>query len=510
MISLFDQGRAPACPQPFNMAAHVLTHAQAPGDKVALTVVRADGHEDWTYARLERAVRATGTGLLAAGLAPGQIVLLRLGNTVEFPIAYLGAVAAGLVPVATSSQLTAVEITRIIADLAPSAILHDPDVACPDHPARIAKAALQGMRSLPPCDWHMGDAGRMGYIVYTSGTSASPRAVAHAHRAVWARRMMQGAWCDLRAGDRLCHAGAFNWTYTLGTGMLDPWSVGATAIIPAPDTGIQTLPALLHDHGVTIFAATPGVYRKLLQATPRLDAPALRHGLSAGEKLSPPVQKAWTRATGKALYEAYGLSECSTFISSGPARPADDGALGGPQPGRRVAIVDDAGPVAIGKTGIIAIDRHDPGLMLGYVNAPGETAARMQGPWFLTGDLGRMAGDGQITFLGRKDDMMNPGGHRVSPFEVEKVLAHFPGLTEVGVAEVEVKPGVRIIAAFYTAPMPLDEADLHAYVDTNLARYKHPRAYIRLNALPTGANGKLRRRSLPAYFKADTHERTID
>lgn len=502
MLSIFDQGAPRPCPTPFNLASHVLRHAADLPDKLALSVLGPDGSDDWTYAALERAVRATGTGLLRTGLHPGQIVLMRLGNNVDFPIAYLGAIAAGLVPVPTSSQLTAPETARMIGDLDPGAILRDPGVACADHPHQITLETLRAMRTLPPCDWDIGDPERMAYIVYTSGTSGKARAVAHAHRAIWARQMMVDGWYGLRQSDRLCHAGAFNWTYTLGTGLMDPWTIGATALIPQPGTDIAALPALLRRHKATIFAAAPGVYRKMLQDQDALDLPDLRHGLCAGEKLSRALHLAWAKASGTELYEAYGMSECSTFISSSPDHPARGVALGQPQVGRRIAIVGPDGPVPQGDEGTIAVHRHDPGLMLGYLNAPAESAARMQGDWFLTGDQGAMAVDGQITYLGRDDDMMNAGGYRVSPLEVEAVLSHHPDIDQVGVTDIEIKTDTRIIAAFYSSAAPLDEADLRAYVDDKLARYKQPRAYVHLPELPSGANGKLLRRALPAYFKA--------
>ncbi|MFC6686791.1 class I adenylate-forming enzyme family protein [Jhaorihella thermophila] len=501
MLSVFDRGPPPPCPAPFNLAAHVLGRAKELADKVALSVLGTEGAEDWTYARLEAAVRGTGTGLRRAGLAPGQIVLMRLGNTVDFPVTYLGCIAAGLVPVPTSSQLTEAETARIIDELQPAAVLRDPDVACAAHPRQIGLDELEAMRALPPCDWALGDPNRLAYVVYTSGTSGSPRAVAHAHRAIWARRMMVDGWYGLTENDRLCHAGAFNWTYTLGTGLMDPWTVGATALIPAPGTEISALPGLLRQYEATIFAAAPGVYRKILKDHAKLDLPALRHGLCAGEKLSRHLHEAWRAATGTELYEAYGMSECSTFISASPSHPARGDALGRPQKGRRVAIIgEDGQPVAQGQEGTIAVHRDDPGLMLGYLNAPDEMQARMRGDWFLTGDQGAMAADGQVFYLGRADDMMNAGGYRVSPVEVETALASHPGIDQVGAAEVRVKEDASIIVAFYTGPAPLDEADLKAYVAGKLARYKQPRAFVHLPALPTGANGKLLRRALPAYF----------
>lgn len=504
MLSIFDQGPSAPCPAPFNLAAHVLRNADRLANKTALSVLHAHGATNWSYRDLKAAILGTGTGLLHAGLKPGDIALMRLGNTVDFPIAYLGAIAVGIVPVPTSSQLTEPETARIISDLSPAAVLRDPTVACAPHARQINLTDLIAMRALAPAELAFGDPDRLAYVVYTSGTSGTPRAVAHAHRAIWARQMMVDGWYGLRETDRLCHAGAFNWTYTLGTGLMDPWTIGAAALIPEPGTDIAELPALLGQHQATIFAAAPGVFRKMLQNTGRIDLPELRHGLCAGEKLSRHLHEHWNTATGTELYEAYGMSECSTFISSSPDHPARGDALGQPQPGRRVAIIGPEGPVPQGQEGTIAVHRSDPGLMLTYLNAPHEAEARMHGDWFLTGDQGAMAVDGQISYLGRDDDMMNAGGYRVSPVEVESALSRFPGITQVGAAAVEVKEDTFVIAAFYTGPEKLDEAALHAYVKANLARYKQPRAFVHLPALPTGGNGKLLRRALPAYFEAST------
>ena len=332
-------------------------------------------------------------------------------------------------------------------------------------------------------------------MIYTSGTSGVARAVGHAHRAIWARQMMMQGWYGLTQDDRLLHAGAFNWTYTLGTGLMDPWTMGATALIPAPGIGHERIPALLNLHKATIFAAAPGVYRNILKHAP-FSLPALRHGLSAGEKLSAALREAWALATGTAIYEAFGMSECSTFLSASPEAPAEAEMLGRPQRGRRVAILGPDGPVARGTPGVIAVDRSDPGLMLGYIGAEEETRARFRGDWFCTGDIGIMRHDDQIAYLGRDDDMMNAGGYRVSPVEVEAVLAAHPGITDVAVTDVQVKADVRLIAAFYTGPAPLDSEALAAWASGRLARYKQPRLFFHREALPRNANGKVQRRAL--------------
>ena len=496
-ISLFDKGPFAPCPAPFNLAAHVLSAGARTPEKIALSVVRPTGAQRWSYGRLTAAVLGTARGLRAEGLTPGDILLMRLGNTVDFPIAYLGAIAAGVVPVPTSSQLTEPEVSKIIDHLSPRAILRADGVPCPETDLPIwGEDIYHGWRDLAPLDYAMGDPDRLAYIVYTSGTSGSPRAVGHAHRAIWARQMMMDGWYALTPEDRLLHAGAFNWTYTLGTGLMDPWTRGASALIPAAGTDPAQLALLMKRFEATIFAAAPGVFRQVLKY-PVPAMPKLRHALAAGEKLPESLRDRWQEATGTGIFEAYGMSECSTFISAAPECPAVPGTLGRPQQGRRVAILGgDGTPVPCGSEGVIAVGRDDPGLMIGYIGAPEATAERLHGDWYLTGDRGTMDAVGNITYLGRHDDMMNAGGYRVSPLEVEAALSSLPGVIELAVTDIAVKEDVRIIAAFYTAEAELDEETLKAAAATRLARYKCPRAFIRVDALPRNPNGKLLRARL--------------
>jgi acyl-coenzyme A synthetase/AMP-(fatty) acid ligase len=502
MLSLFDQGAPAPCPAPFNMAAHVLARAGELADKTALSVIGGAQPESWTYAALETAVRGTATGLLREGLMPGDIVLIRLGNTADFPIAYLGAIGAGLVPVPTSSQLTEREITAMSADLAPKLIIAAPGISLPDHSAPVLPLErLRAFRDLPPADFALGDPNRPAYIIFTSGTSGRPRAVVHAHRAIWARRMMWNGWYGLTETDFLLHAGAFNWTYTLGTGLMDPWSVGASALIPAAGIAPTELARLLAEHEATIFAAAPGVYRQMLRA-PVPALPKLRHGLSAGEKLPSELARGWEKASGAPVYEAYGMSECSTFVSASPSAPAPVTTLGRPQPGRHVALIGAEGPVPMGEPGVIAVHRSDPGLMLGYLGQPEETAARFQGEWFLTGDVGRMADDFTITYEGRADDMMNAGGYRVSPVEVEDAMTAHPTITDAAACELQVKADTTVIGLFYVSSGDITEEELAAFAAERLARYKCPRLFLRRESLPRGANNKLLRRVLREEWEA--------
>lgn len=499
MDSIFDQGPPPSPPAKFNMAAHVLAHAEAQPDKTALAILSPTRATRWRYGALAQAIEGIAAGLLAGGLSPGDRLLMRLGNEVEFPLTFLGAIWAGIIPIPASAALTVPEITRIAAETKPAAIVAAPDVSLPDPcPCPVIPTlALREMETTPPRAPSMGDPNRPAYIVYTSGTSGRPRGVVHAHRAVWARQMMWQGWYGLRPDDRMLHAGAFNWTFTLGTGLLDPWAIGATALIPAAGIRPAQLPLLLKRHDATLLAAAPGVYRQMLREHPILALPKLRHGLSAGEKLPDSLREAWENATGTAMHEALGMSECSTYLSGSPVRPAPSGSSGYPQKGRRIAVLAaDGTPVERGSPGVLAIHRDDFGMMLEYLDAPDETAARFRGDWFLTGDMVSMAHDDAITYLGRDDDMMNAGGFRVSPLEIESVLAAHPGIVEVACAEVEVKADTKVIGAFYTGQEVVSAEQLAAFAAERLADYKCPRLFHHVEALPRNANGKINRRAL--------------
>ena len=173
---------SPPCPSPFNLAAYVLEAGQKTPDKVALSLLGKDAAEDWTYAELTQAVRGTATGLCALGLERGDRVLMRLGNTPDFPVSYLAALSVGLVPVPTSPALTEAEVAAIISEVQPKVILNDPAVACPAHQGLVDLQTLRRMRPLPQAAYDFGDPDRLGYIIYTSGTSGRPTAVMHAHR----------------------------------------------------------------------------------------------------------------------------------------------------------------------------------------------------------------------------------------------------------------------------------------------------------------------------------------
>ncbi len=493
MVSLADRRPPPPCPAAFNLAQHVL---RAGADaKVALRLVTANGGTDVSFAQLRAAVAGAAKRLQTTGIGAGDFVLLRLGNTVEFPVVFLALAAIGAIPIITSAQATTAEVDQMLDQCPASAMVQDANIAGPTGPIPcIAATGLVDWAAPHALDFQMGPPDRPGYVMFTSGTSGTPKAVLHAHRAIWARQMMWDGWYGLCPDDRMLHAGAFNWSYTLGTGLLDPWAMGATAII-APGTDVQALPQVIAHERATIFAAAPGVYRKILQAAGLPKMTHLRHGLSAGDKISPAITSAWQSATSTPIFEAYGMTECSTFLSSSPGGARALTA----QPGRAIAIVGPEGPVPHGQSGHIAVHASDPGLMLGYLDQ-GTWKLPQKGDWFVTTDQGVMDRGGTITFTGRSRDMMNAGGFRVSPLEVEAALSQATAL-DLAVGEVAVKDDVTIITAFLVDASPQDCETLAHHAGQVLARYKQPRAFVPVPDLPRSANGKLLRHKLQSLWE---------
>jgi acyl-coenzyme A synthetase/AMP-(fatty) acid ligase len=503
---------------PFNLAAYCLRqNAARRPDKTALILFGAQAEQSVTYAELDLAVRRLAAGFSSLGFPPGARIVIRRGNDLSYVVSFFAAIAAGLVVLPSSIQLTREEVDHLLADSGASALLCSEGFAGAGaarliDDAELARlsafpprdyAELARLSAFPPRDYAETHADDPAYLIYTSGTSRRPKGVLHAQRVVLGREKMLDAWEGLTETDIVLHAGAINWTYTLGVGLMDPFRRGATAVLYSGPADPGVWPELIARFGATIFAAVPGVYRQMLRHEnfAREKFARLRHGLVAGEALPPALAAAFSEKTGKPLYEALGMSEISTYISTGPGVPYRRGSPGKPQPGRRVAILPLEGgetPLPPGESGLIAVHRSDPGLMLGYWRNFEAEAEVFRGDWFVGGDVGHLDGDGYVWLHGRADDLMNAGGYRVSPAEVEAVLCAAPGVAEAAVAEREVREDVRVICAF-VVPAPgalVEEAALQSHCAEHLAGYKTPKTYVFVKTLPRTRNGKIARRLL--------------
>jgi acyl-coenzyme A synthetase/AMP-(fatty) acid ligase len=559
-------------PPDFNIGvACTDVHLDTPtADRIAIVVEdEALGVAQLTYRELAGLTSRFAQALRELGVDAGERVLIRLPNHMAYPVVFLGAIKRGAIPVPTSILLTAEEAGWLLDDAGAAVLVTDEqswagmgDPLChacglrhvilvdsrdssgadalrmteETHSARaglltepdlVARAGLCAatepadapgihihnlktlLAAIDHCDPpHLTRADDPAYLVYTSGTSGYPKGVLHAQRALLGRRPAMQHWFDFTGDDRVLHSGKFNWTYVLGTALMDPLYLGQTAIVyEGPPDATQWIPRIARQRA-TIFIGVPTVYRQILQKTgyTAADAPTLRHCMCAGEHLSDEVLYGWRARFGQEIYEAIGMSECSYYMSQRKDIPIRPGSVGRPQPGHTVKLLDEnLQEVATEEEGQIAIGEDDPGLFLRYWEPPRpdwnqseETVRLRRGGWFLTGDYARRDADGYFWFMGRRDDIIKSFGYRVSPFEVERVLKDHPAVADCAVVGEEVGPDKTIVAAYVlpAAGRLVDAEAIMAFAAQHLASYKRPRAVHVVADLPRTANGKVLRRAL--------------
>ena len=504
-------------------------HLGTPTESAIAMIVEDDalGTSEISFSALAKRTSQFAQLLRDLGVELGDRVLIRLPNSLDYPTAFLGAMKRGAISVPTSTLLTPDEVVYLAKDSGAKVLVTD-KAAWKD--LREGLSGLSGLTHVLLCgegeclpaagmqvldmanslknieQWqapHQTKPEDPAYLVYTSGTTGYPKGVLHAHRSMIGREPASKYWFDFSpTGDRIMHSGKFNWTYVLGTGLMDPLYQGKTVIVHEGKNDANTWPRLIQKHQATIFIGVPTIYRQILQKTEfvQKDLPSLRYCMSAGEHLSDEVLTQWNERFGIDIYEAVGMSEFSYYLCETKSRPIRPGSAGFPQPGHEIALLDPETltPVAQGEEGVICVPDNDPGLFLHYWNQPEETAKHKHDGWFVTGDFARMDEDGYIWFLGRKDDIIKSFGFRVSPYEVERVLKSHPEVADcASVAETIEKDKVLVVA--YIIPQPgsqITADDLYAYGKKHLAAYKAPKVVYITDQFPRTKNGKILRRDI--------------
>ncbi len=461
------------------------------------------------------------------GIAEGERILIRLPNSLDYPTAFLGAMKRGAISVPTSTLLTAEEVAYLAKDAGASVLVTDKEaweklkgklegaenlrhvlLSGPGKVTEVAGLNVQDLDSAlaeirqyePP---HATKATDPAYLVYTSGTTGYPKGVLHAHRALIGRTPASTYWFNFaNEGDRIMHSGKFNWTYVLGSGLMDPLYLGKTVIVHEGKNDSDTWPRLIKKHSATIFIGVPTIYRQIVQKSDlsSADVPSLRHCMSAGEHLSDEVLSQWRARFGVDIYEAVGMSEFSYYLSQTKSRPIRAGSAGFPQPGHQIKLLnpETLQQVTEGEEGMICVPDNDPGLFLEYWNLPEETAKLRHDGWFFTGDYARYDKDGYIWFLGRKDDIIKSFGYRVSPYEIERVLKSHSSVADcASVGEEIEKDKVLVVAYAILHPGSTTTADeLLAFGREHLAAYKAPKTIYISKDFPRTKNGKILRREI--------------
>lgn len=480
-----------------------------------------------TYAELAARTSRFAQLLRDLGVGERERVLVRLPNSLDYPTAFLGAIKRGAIAVPTSTLLTADEVLYLAKDSGAAAIVIDRAAwaalgsrlqgsgvrfalltgpgAAPDVPGIRSIDLESALASI--ATWEPAAAtgpGDPAYLVYTSGTTGYPKGVLHGQRSLIGRSPASEYWFDFRQGaaDRIVHSGKFNWTYVLGSALMDPLYRGKTVIAHEGRNDAATWPRLIARHGATIFIGVPTIYRQILQKTAftRADVPTLRHCMSAGEHLSDEVFGLWKERFGLDIFEAVGMSEFSYYLSQSRHRPIRPGSAGFPQPGHAIRLLDPQTlqEAAGGDEGMICVPEDDPGLFLEYWNLPEETAKLRHDGWFFTGDYARYDAQGYLWFLGRRDDIIKSFGYRVSPYEVERVLKSHPAVADCACVG-ESAGQDKLLVAAYVIPQAGSEVsadDLLAFGREHLAAYKAPRVVYLAKDFPRTRNGKILRREI--------------
>ena len=452
-------------------------------------------------------------------------VLVRLPNCLHYPIAFLGAMKAGCIAVPTSTLLTATEVIYLAKDSEAAVLVTDHETWKSLEPIAeeltFLKAVFihQASHDLSSDYLDVKDLGieidkievctpnpatksdDPAYLVYTSGTTGYPKGVLHAHRALLGRNPASKYWFNFSAAhDRILHTGKFNWTYVLGSGLMDPLYLGKTVIVYEGKNNPNQWVDLIHKHNATIFIAVPTIYRQILQKTQstKEDVPSLLHCMSAGEHLSDEVFERWNSRFGLDIYEAVGMSEFSYYISQSVHRPIRPGSAGFPQPGHKIKLINPETLEEIkgGEEGMICVPEDDPGLFLEYWRLPEETAKYKHNGWFFTGDYARYDSDGYLWFLGRKDDIIKSFGYRVSPYEIERVFKAHPQVNDCAVIGEVSGDKVLVVVYVLASESSINPDDLVEYGRANLASYKAPKVVYITNHFPRTKNGKILRKDI--------------
>jgi acetyl-CoA synthetase len=522
-------------PTLFNIgAACTDAHIGTPVENRIAMIVEDDalGTVTATYAQLAERTSQFAQLLRKQGIQPGDRVLIRLPNSIDYPTAFLGAMKAGCIAVPTSTLLTAEEVMYLAKDSGAKALVMDKatwqslaakvEAAKKDGlPATLAllsgagqRVTCEGVTALdlaPALDaitaWsspHATHADDPAYLVYTSGTTGYPKGVLHAHRALIGREPASEYWFnfDDKQVDRILHSGKFNWTYVLGSGLMDPLYRGKTVIVHEGKNDANLWTRLIAKHKATIFIGVPTIYRQIVQktATTKVDVPSLRFCMSAGEHLSDDMLTQWRERFGMDIFEAVGMSEFSYYLSQSIHRPIRAGSAGFAQPGHNIKLLnpDTWQEVAQGDEGMIAVPENDPGLFLHYWNLPDETAKYKHDGYFFTGDYARIDDDGYLWFLGRRDDIIKSFGYRVSPYEVERVLKAHPAVADCACVGEEIEKDKLIVVAYVIAQpgVAVSAEELVKFGQQQLAAYKAPKRVYLAKDFPRTKNGKILRREI--------------
>jgi benzoate-CoA ligase len=497
-------------PERFNAAAHLLALNAGRPDKLAYI---ADAQR-LSYGELADHVRRCAAGLLALGLRREERVLMVMHDSVDFPVAFLGALYAGIVPVPVNTLLTNDDYAFMLQHCGARALLASrplwpslqaavagtalPVIVSGDGPlleGTLPFASLLGTTPLAtPADTLADD---FGFWLYSSGSTGRPKGTVHTHANLyWTAALYGTPVLGLRENDIGFSAAKLFFAYGLGNALTFPMSVGATTVLMAERPTPAAVFKRWTEHGVTVFFGAPTGYAGML-ASPDLPARAqvkLRLCSSAGEALPSEIGERFTAHFGCEIVDGLGSTEMLHIFLSNRPGDVQYGSTGKVVPGYRLKLVNEEGiEAAPGEIGDLYVSGPSSALL--YWAQREKSRATFQGEWTKTGDKYSTDTRGCYIYAGRSDDMLKVSGVYVSPFEVEATLMQHPAVLECAVIGVVDADGLTKTKACVVRKtgQQVSEEELKAFVKERLAAYKYPRVIEFIDELPKTATGKIQR-----------------
>ncbi len=472
------------------------------------TFLTLDDGASLSYAGFVKRVAQLAHAIVSAGVSPGDRIVVQAPKMLDTIALYAAAVQAGAVYLPLNTAYTQSEVTYFIQDASPALIVCDArnedDIRqIGDTPVRTLAPDGSGTLSqaadgLPDAfDTVPRRAEDLAALLYTSGTTGRSKGAMLSHRNLLSNaRTLTELW-QITDQDRLIHALPIFHTHGLFVAMNTALLAGAQVrFMAAFDTGaiIDELPKS------TLLMGVPTFYTRLLD-DPRLTKDLTAHMrlfVSGSAPLLAETHAAFEARTGQRILERYGMTE-TNMITSNPydgARVA--GTVGFALPGTEVAITENGKPVADGEIGMI--ETRGDNVFQGYWNMPEKTAEELrENGFFITGDLGVKDAEGRVSIVGRQKDLIIAGGYNIYPKELEDVINEVDGVLESAVFGMPHPDfGESVLAAVVLEDPELTPEGIARAVEPQLARFKRPRRYIVLEALPRNTMGKVQKNVLRA------------
>ena len=467
-----------------------------------------------SYRRLSDQIDRLAQQLSAAGLNPGDSVAISLPNGVELLALFLALTRARLVVAASNPAFRSDELRSSILDTCSRALIaHRDDSVARDAasaagvPVWASAVNASGTVALDSPDSSRGThtsplSADVALVMRTSGTTGRPKVVPLTHGNVLTSTLDIAAHYNLSAADRCLLVMPLFHGHGLIGAALSTLSSGGTLIVP-PRFSASTFWSEFLEHRTTWYTAVPTIHQVLLMRADQDRAPSsgARFIRSCSAPLAPAVLGNLEKRFGAPVLEAYGMTESAHQAASNPLPPrVHKAATVGLPTGVEIATIDDAGkhlpPNQSGE--VIVRGVH---VMSGYRDNPEANAASFIDGWFRTGDLGVIDSDGYLALTGRIKELINRAGEKISPTEIESVLAQNPAVAEASVFGVaDAKYGEEVWAAVVLKAQT-DPASLQEFCREHLADFKIPTEIRIVSALPKNATGKIVRRDVAALFK---------